>query len=286
MSEVVAFGLVLTGPALLGLAAWGALAAALGVAVDWLVRVGSTPLDQVDSEFLRAYRAARRRSLGGPLPQALAEARAALEALEAQPALAELAGRFRPGALRAARELAAGAGAEGEAAAALACVRGCLGETRGILADLRRRAVGLAAAEALSGLGYRVRAAVGAGQVALWADRGEHAVALVVEGDGRATMDLVGFDGLGCRAETDRILAELGRRGFGVRRLAGRLHGRRSGGELAGRVGRLVRELGAEPVKALTADLPAAWSGEGPADPGRVRRLLARSRARVGGEGR
>jgi hypothetical protein len=300
MSELITFSLALTAPAFLGFAAGAAaLAAAAGVAIDWLVRVGSTPIDQVDSELMRAYRAARRRhqselargEIDREVAASLAAARAALEALEAQPALAEVANRFRPGSVEEARRLVAQTLAAGSrevarnrAAEALSRLDTCLAEARGILEDLHRRANLLAVSEALNALGYQVRAAARSGEAVLWATRGSQAVALAAGRAGQLSMDLVGFDGLACRHESQRILGELARRGFQVGRQTALLHGRRSGGPLAAKVSRLVGEAGGEPAEVLVAGLPAVWAaGTQPGTPKTRRFVLARLRTQVGG---
>lgn len=285
MSEVTTFSLGLAAPALLGLAAAAALATAVGATVDWLVKVGSTPIDQVDSEFMRAYRAARRRrqneltrsQLDRQLIGPVAAAQAALDALQAQPALVEVARRFRPAALEEAHRLLAEAltAADSQLSAEAAARVGALvAETRGILAELHCRASLLAVSEALNGLGYRVRAAVGSGEAVLWATRGSQAVAVVAGKAGELSMDLVGFDGLACQVESGRVLAELGRLGFRVGRRRSVLHGRRSGGALAARVSRLVGESGGEPAEVLLGGLPAVRTGQAQPDNLRAGRLL------------
>ena len=55
-------------------------------------------------------------------------------------------------------------------------------------------------------------------------------------------MDMMGFDGLSCQVERNRILAKLAGKGITVQQKSVVLHGRKSGGQLLENAHRLARQ--------------------------------------------
>jgi hypothetical protein len=110
------------------------------------------------------------------------------------------------------------------------------------LARAQRTVISNAMAVSLQEIGYQVSQHQSERGTALWGVKGGLGVAAVVGEDGSLQMDMMGFEGLSCQAERNRILAKLAEKGITIQQKAAVLHGRRTGGQLLEKAHRLARQ--------------------------------------------
>jgi hypothetical protein len=110
------------------------------------------------------------------------------------------------------------------------------------LASAQQTVLSNAVTASLRELGYQVSQHQNERGVALWGVKGGTGVAVVVGKDGSLQMDMMGFDGLSCQAERNRILAKVAEKGITIQQKSAVLHGRKSGGQLLETAHRLARQ--------------------------------------------
>jgi hypothetical protein len=128
------------------------------------------------------------------------------------------------------------------ALAAKSLLENAIADAYGRLASAQQTVISNAAAVSLRELGYQVSLHQNEWGVALWGVKGGTSVAVVVGRDGSLQMDMMGFDGLSCQVERNRILAKLAEKGITVQKKSVVLHGRKSGGQLLENAHRLARQ--------------------------------------------
>ncbi len=119
------------------------------------------------------------------------------------------------------------------------------------LAQAQQIVLSEAVSQSLQELGYKVSQHQNEQGVALWGVKGGQGIAVVVSKDGSLQMDMLGFDGLSCQGERQRLLAKLAERGITVQQRTSFVHGRRSGGQLLQNALRLARQRNLSVPRAL-----------------------------------
>jgi hypothetical protein len=110
------------------------------------------------------------------------------------------------------------------------------------LASAQQTVLSNAVTASLRELGYQVSQHQDDRGVALWGVKGGTGIAVVVGKDGSLQTDMMGFDGLSCQTEHNRILAKLAEKGITIQQKSAVLHGRKSGGQLLENAHRFARQ--------------------------------------------
>lgn len=110
------------------------------------------------------------------------------------------------------------------------------------LAKAQQSVLSDAVADSLKDLGYQVQLHQSEQGTALWGSKGGQGIAVVIGKDGSLQMDTLGFDGLSCRAERERLLAKLAEKGITIQQKTSVVHGRKGGGQLLEGALRLARQ--------------------------------------------
>ncbi len=100
------------------------------------------------------------------------------------------------------------------------------------LAKAQQTVLSKAVVDSLQEMGYQVRQHQNEQGTALWGVKGGQGIAVVINKDGSLQADMLGFDGLSCQEERQRLLAQLAEKGISVYQKASIVHGRKSGGQL------------------------------------------------------
>lgn len=99
------------------------------------------------------------------------------------------------------------------------------------LANAQQSVVGEEIAQSLAEMGYQVQRRDAGNRTAIWATRGAHSIAVVLDADGQLQMDMHGFVGTACRQERAALLQRLREKGVRLNLREATLHGDRHGGQ-------------------------------------------------------
>lgn len=132
------------------------------------------------------------------------------------------------------------------------------------VADAERLAATDATLEALAGRGYELQTADDGLRSAIWADAGDHVMAVVVNPGGLVDLEVAGLDDTSCQPAVRGLLDDIGAGGSRVEGCTTRYHGDPDGVALIPGAARLATAEGIIMPEALLANADVGNSGQEP----------------------
>jgi aspartate oxidase len=105
-----------------------------------------------------------------------------------------------------------------------------------ILSNAYRNAISQSLKDSLSELNYKIEECKDDSATAIWATKGDKAMAVIMDDKGNIQIDMKGFEGLSCQEEKQKLISLLEDKGVIFKQVSGLVHRRKEGGQLIQKV--------------------------------------------------